>query len=82
MYNEMVRIWRISLTYFPTYFFVNFSFYLSVFFPVNNVLNLSRLIVFRYLILGVITFCGWRIRLKTAGISIMPFEYKVSLRGS
>lgn len=39
--------------------FVNFCF--IRFFSVNNVLNLSTLIVFRYLFLSVITFFSWRI---------------------
>lgn len=47
----MVRVWLISLTYFPTLYLLT-----SVFFPVNNVLHFSPLIVFRYLFLSVITF--------------------------
>lgn len=62
---------------FSNFVFANFCFYL-IFFPVNNVLNLSPLTV-RYLFLSVITFCIWRIWLKTAGISIMPSEYNGSL---
>ena len=63
----MVRIWRISLNYFPTLYLLT-SVFISLFFflPVNNVLQLSTLIVFRYLFLGVITFCSWRIRVENS----------------
>lgn len=58
---------------FSNFVFVNLCLRLF-FFPVNNVLNLSTLIVFRYLFLSVITLCSGRIRLKTSGISITASE--------
>lgn len=57
---------------FSNFVFVNL--FLIDFISVNNVFNLNTLTVFRYLFLSVITFCIWRIQLKTAGISIMPSE--------
>lgn len=48
----MVRVWLISLTYFPTLYLLT-----SVLFPVNTIPHLSPHIVFRYLFLSVITFC-------------------------
>lgn len=62
----MIRIWLISLTYFSTLYLSPFGLFCSV----NNVLNLLKLIVFRYLLL-----------LFAVGESA-EIDYKVSLRGS
>ena len=51
----MVRIWLISLTYFPTLYLLT-SVFIWSFLSVNNVLNRSTLTVFRYLFPSVITF--------------------------
>lgn len=58
----MDKVWLIS------YFFSNFIFVFIRFLSVNNVLNLSTHIVFRYLFPLVITFC-WRPRPKSSGIT-------------
>lgn len=57
---------------FSNFVFVKCCFY--VLFIVNNVINLSRLIVFRYMFLCVITFFSWTIQLKTSKVGTIPFQ--------
>lgn len=68
------------------FLFSNFIFCSS--FPVNNVLSLSPLTVYRYLFLSVIYlfiyflfffFCIWRVYLNAARNSVMPFEYNKAM---
>lgn len=55
---------------FSNFVFVKCCFY--VLFIVNNVINFSRLIVFRYMFLSVITFFSWTIQLKPAKLVLSP----------